>query len=78
MVYVSDFGNVTFVPSRFSRERSALFVDPEYAEVAFLRPFELVEMAKTGDADKRMLVVEYGLKLGTEKAHGIARDLTTT
>ena len=77
-VYVSDFGNVTFVPSRFSRERSALFVDPEYAEVVFLRPFELVEMAKTGDADKRMLVVEYGLKLGTEKAHGIARDLTTT
>jgi hypothetical protein len=25
-----------------------------------------------------MLVVEYGLKLSTEKAHGIARDLTTT
>ena len=77
-VYVSDFGNVTFVPSRFSRERSALFVDPEYAEVVFLRPFQLEEMAKTGDAEKRMLVVEYGLKLGTEKAHGIARDLSTS
>lgn len=77
-VYVSDFGNVTFVPSRFSRERSALFVDPEYAETVFLRPFQLEEMAKTGDADKRMLVVEAGLKLSTEKAHGIARDLTTT
>lgn len=77
-VYVSDFGNVTFVPSRFSRERSALFVDPEYAEVVYLRPFQLEEMAKTGDAEKRMLVVEYGLKLSTEKAHGIARDLTVT
>jgi hypothetical protein len=77
-VYVSDFGNVTFVPSRFSRERSALFVDPEYASVEYLRPFQLEDMAKTGDAEKRMLVVEYGLKLSTEKAHGIARDLTTT
>jgi hypothetical protein len=77
-VYVSDFGNVTFVPSRFSRERSALFVDPDYAEVAFLRPFALEEMAKTGDAEKRMLVVEYALKLSTEKAHGIARDLTVS
>lgn len=77
-VYVSDFGNVTFVPSRFSRERSALFVDPEYAECVFLRPFQLEEMAKTGDAEKRMLVVEAGLKLSTEAAHGIARDLTTT
>jgi hypothetical protein len=77
-VYVSDFGNVTFVPSRFSREQSALFVDPEYASVAFLRNFQLEEMAKTGDADKRMLVVEYALKVGTEKAHGIAADLTIT
>lgn len=77
-VYVSDFGKVTFVPSRFSRERDALFVDPEYAECVFLRPFQLEEMAKTGDADKRMLVVEAGLKLSTEAAHGIARDLTTS
>jgi hypothetical protein len=77
-VYVSDFGNVTFVPSRFSRERSVLIVDPEYAEVVYLRPFELVELAKTGDADKRLLVTEYGLKLSTEAAHGVIADLTTT
>jgi hypothetical protein len=76
-VYVSDFGNVTFVPSRFSRDQSALFVDPEYAEVVFLQPFMLKEMARTGLAEKRVLSVEYGLKVGTEAAHGVAADLTT-
>jgi hypothetical protein len=77
-VYVSDFGNVTFVPSRFSREQSALFVDPEYLEVVYLQPFMLKEMARTGLAEKRVLSVEYGLKVSTEVAHGIAADLTTT
>lgn len=75
-VYVSDFGNVTFVPSRFSREQSALFVDPEYVEVVYLAPFQLKEMARTGLAEKRVLSVEYGLKVNTEAAHGVAADLT--
>lgn len=77
-VYVSDFGNVTFVPSRLQREASALFVDPNYASIVTLRPFELLELAKTGDADKRALIVEWGVRVDTEKAHGVARALTTT
>lgn len=77
-VYVSDFGNVTFVPSRLSREKAALFVDPNYVTVEFLQPFTLREMARTGLAEKRVLHVEYGLKVHTPAAHGIARDLTTT
>ena len=36
---------------------------------------DVVPLAKTGDAEKRMLVVEYGLKVKTEKAHGVAADL---
>jgi hypothetical protein len=77
-VYVSDFGNVSVVPNRFQRERSAFVLDPEYASVAYLRNFQLVDLSKTGDAEKKMLVVEYGLKVDTESAHGIAADLTTT
>ncbi len=77
-VYVSDFGAVSVVPNRFQRERDAFVLDPEYASVAFLRPFQTVELAKTGDAEKRMIVVEWGLKVHTEKAHGLAADLTTT
>jgi hypothetical protein len=75
-VYVSDFGNLSIIPSRFSRASSALFVDPEYAEVVFLRPFQWTDLAKTGDAEKKLLLVEWGLKIGHEAAHGIARDLT--
>jgi hypothetical protein len=74
-VYVSDFGNVTIVPNRFQRERDVFVLDTEYASVAYLRPFQTVELAKTGDADKRMLLVEWGLKVMNEKAHGAVYDL---
>ena len=77
-VYVSDFGSVSVVPNRFQRERDAFVLDPEYASVCYLRPFQTVELAKTGDAEKRMILVEWGLKVHTEKAHGLAADLTTT
>jgi hypothetical protein len=77
-VYVSDFGSVNVVPNRFQRERDAFVLDPEYASIAFLRPFQTVELAKTGDAEKRLLNVEWGLKVHTEAAHGLAADLTTT
>ncbi len=77
-IYVSDFGNVTVVANRFQRERDALVLDPEYASVAYLRPFQQIELAKTGDAEKRLLIVEYGLKITSENAHGLAADLTTS
>jgi len=77
-IYVSDFGNVSIVPSRFQRERDAFVVDPEYAAVSYLRNFQTEELAKTGDSQKKMIVVEYALKVRTEKAHGIIADLTTS
>ena len=77
-IYVSDFGQVQVVPNRFQRERDAWVIDPEYAKMTVLRPYQQVELAKTGDAEKRMLIVEWGLKILTEKAHGIAADLITS
>ena len=53
-------------------------LDPEYASVAYLRPFQQMELAKTGDAEKRLLIVEYGLKITSENAHGLAADLVTS
>ena len=77
-IYVSDFGNVTVIAQRFQRERDAFVIDPEYAGVVTLRPYQQIELAKTGDADKRMLIVEFGHKIYSEAAHGIAADLTTS
>ena len=76
-VYVSDFGTVNIVPNRFQRARDALVVDPQYASMAVLRPIQQMELAKTGDAEKRLMLVEYGLKVNNEAAHGIVADLTT-
>ena len=77
-IYVSDFGNVQVVPNRFQRERDAFVIDPDYAKVTTLRPYKQVELAKTGDAEKRMLIVEWGHKVLAENAHGIAADLITS
>lgn len=77
-IYVSDFGQVQVVPNRFQRERDAFVIDPDYAKVTMLRPYQQVELAKTGDAEKRMLIVEWGHKVLAENAHGIAADLITS
>jgi hypothetical protein len=76
-VYQSDFGELSVVPNRFQRDRDAFVLDPEYAEIVHLRPFKQRPLAKTGDAEKRQLIVEWGLKVHQEKAHGLVADLTT-
>ena len=75
-VYVTDFGTLRVVPNRFQRERDAWFLDPEYLAVPHLRPFRQEELAKTGDAHKRMLLVEWGFKVKQEAALGLVADLT--
>jgi hypothetical protein len=77
-VYVSDFGNVQVIANRFQRERDAWVIDPDYAKMTMLRPYQQVELAKTGDAEKRMLIVEWGHKVTAENAHGLAADLITS
>jgi len=77
-IYVSDFGNVSVIANRFQRERDAWVIDPDYAKMTVLRPYQQVELAKTGDAEKRMLLIEYGLKVLAENAHGLAADLVTS
>jgi len=69
---------VSVVANRFVRARDALVLDPEYASIDYLRPMQTMDMAKTGDADKRLMLTEWGLRIHTEKAHGIAADLTTS
>jgi hypothetical protein len=77
-IYVSDFGNVQVIANRFQRERDAWVIDPEMAKLTTLRPYQQVELAKTGDAEKRMLIVEWGHKVLAENAMGLAADLITS
>jgi hypothetical protein len=77
-VYESDFGAMTVVPNRFSRSRSAYVIQPDMWGVAFLRDFQLMDLAKTGDATKQALLAEYTLVSKNEKASGGIFDLTTS
>ena len=77
-VYLSDFGALTVVPNRFSRERDAWCLDTEYASIATLRPIQKVDLARTGDAEKSMLICETGVKISNEKAHGLIADLNVS
>jgi len=74
-VYMSDFGSMSVVPNRFMRVRDALVLDPEYAALAYLRPFQTNELAKAGDSDKTQILVEVTLEVKNEAAHGIVADL---
>jgi hypothetical protein len=76
--YVSDFGNLQVMPNRFQNQSVAHFIDWNYVKVNYLRPVAIEKMAKTGDAEKRMINVEYGLEVGNEKALGVATDLATS
>jgi hypothetical protein len=79
-VYVSDFGEVRVVADRILRSsgRTALVVDTEMWSVAYLRPFGVQDLAKTGDAEKKQLLVEYTLVAKNEAANGKIADLTTS
>ena len=75
-VYASDFGQLQVVPNRFSRDRDAYVLDMEYWGIAFLRDFSMHELAKTGDSEKKQLLVEFTLEVRNEAAHGILLDIT--
>lgn len=77
-VYVSDFGTISVSANRFQPEGNAYLVDPEYASIGYLRNFRTEVLAKTGDNEKRMLIVEYGLKCRQQKAFAAVRDLATS
>lgn len=74
-VYVSEFGVLKIVPNRFQRLRDAYLIDHELVDIAFLRPFQLVDLAKTGDAQKKMLLAEWCLKIKNEAGLGGCFDL---
>jgi len=86
-IYVSDFGNLSVVPNRFFTtvidagagslmNDWALLVDTDEVKMATLRPYQMKDLASTGDADKRMMLVEWGLQVNNEAAHGIVAGIT--
>lgn len=76
-IYVSDFGEMRFVPNRFQRDRTAHVLDTEFWATGFLRPFHTDTLAKSGDSEKRTLRAEYTLESRQEASSGVVADLNT-
>ena len=75
-VYVSDFGTFNITLDRFCDQDTVYFLDHDMWSVEYLRDFQTVDIAKEGDSDKKMLLVEFGLRCGNEKANGKIRYTT--
>jgi hypothetical protein len=68
-LFATDFGRVKCIPSRWIPTDVGLLIDPDYLAVAFFRSFRQFLMARTGDAEQRMIVVEWGVETRNALAH---------
>jgi hypothetical protein len=75
-VYVGDFSSVAIIANRWQRTRDAFVLNWNYWSVDWLRPMAQTPLAKTGDAEKRMILGEMTLQSKNESASGAIFDLT--
>lgn len=67
--YDSDFGSVRFVPDIYlARSKDIYGIRREFVGLAWLSPFTTEPLAKTGDADRKLLICEYALQVSNEHA----------
>ncbi len=74
-VYLSDFGAVTFTPSRFCSTRDAFVVDPEYWAINDLDGLVVEDLAQTGLAKRKLMRREWALISKNQGASAVIRDL---
>jgi hypothetical protein len=74
--YVHDFGSLEIRPDRVVRATDALVINPELWKLAWLRPLESEELARTGDSEKRMMLGEVTLEARNEAGSGGIFDLS--
>jgi hypothetical protein len=78
--YLTDFGLVTFVPNvQMTRAgatiaRNVFLIDASMVSLGIFDDIQVHKPAKTGDAEKRVLNVEYTLIVNNEAAHGVVAD----
>ncbi len=80
-VFLTDFGVVMeFMPSRLQQDvdtdnANVYLIDPQYIRQGFLHGYRTEPLAKTGLSEKRQMIVDWTLKVLTEKAHGVIADI---
>lgn len=75
-VYVSPYGTVKLVLSRYAPANTAYGLQMDMWETAYLDNFQTVDIAKVGDAERKQIIVEWTLvcknPLANCKAHGVS------
>lgn len=83
-IYVSDFGTLKIVPSRYmgyntsthTADNTRLYaLDMTLWAVGYLRKFQTVDVARSGDASKKLLLVDYTLVYKQEMGSGAVFDI---
>ena len=85
-MYEGPFGKVTVIPNRVmttpdangnadALSRNVFLIDPEYLRWDWFRNIRQVEVANTGDADKKALIGEGALCVKNEAANGVIADV---
>lgn len=75
-IYGSDFGDLNAIPVAYGLTRDVLILDNDYLGISTLRAIVEEKLAKTGDNEKRHILMEKTLEVRNEKALGIVADLT--
>jgi hypothetical protein len=81
-VYMGDFGKQVIVSNPFmstamnGRQRDAFLLDPNYAEVGYLRRMQREKLAKVADSEAEFMICEWTLVVTNEAAHGVIADLS--
>lgn len=84
-VFITDFGvTLDFLPNRIQQpydaagtgDAAAVFLlDPAFQRLSFLRGYRVEPLAKTGDADKRMMLVDWTLKVLNPESGRVLADI---
>lgn len=69
-LYISDYGEHRLRLNRHMSQNRVYSIDREHVKVAWLDRIRTEKLAKTGDAEKYMLIGELTLVLGNPDAHG--------
>jgi hypothetical protein len=74
-VYETDFGKYTLQVNRWFAPNTIFIYDPKMHSLNYLRPFFQQPLAKTGDSEKRQMIVEYTMRVNNEKSGALIRDV---
>lgn len=77
-IYMSDFGDIKVIPNIFGREREAVLLDPDMVSVDYLRPVFTKDLPVFGDAESKMIAVEYTLRVNNYGGIAVVADINTS